>query len=131
MQLFWHRRDPRTRDNAGLAAAARAGRVVPVFVYDADLLGTMGARQRAFFPRHVNRLEARYRELGSDLVVRAGAPDEVLVDRKTGTSARSASSRQRSGSVERPLLINDCSWRAPRATALGCREALKRVTRLP
>jgi len=80
MQLFWHRRDPRTRDNAGLAAAARAGTVVPVFVYDADLFGTMGARQRAFYLRHVKRLEARYRDLGSDLVVRAGAPDEVLVD---------------------------------------------------
>ena len=80
MQLFWHRRDPRTRDNAGLAAAARAGTVVPVFVHDADLLGKMGARQRAFFLRHVKRLEAHYRELGSDLVVRAGDPDEVLVD---------------------------------------------------
>ncbi|WP_435094530.1 cryptochrome/photolyase family protein [Halorubrum sp. N11] len=80
MQLFWHRRDPRTRDNAGLAAAARAGTVVPVFVYDADLFETMGTRQRAFLLRHVKRLEARYRELDSDLVVRAGDPDEVLVD---------------------------------------------------
>jgi len=79
MQLFWHRRDPRTRDNAGLAAAARAGTVVPVFVYNADLFATVGARQRAFFLRHVKRLEARYRELGSDLVVRAGDPDDVLV----------------------------------------------------
>jgi deoxyribodipyrimidine photo-lyase len=79
MQLFWHRRDPRTRDNAGLAAAARAGTVVPVFVYDDDLFGTVGARQRAFFLRHVKRLEARYRELGSDLVVRAGDPEDVLV----------------------------------------------------
>ena len=80
MQLFWHRGDARTRDNAGLAAAARAGTVVPAFVYDADLLGTVGARQRAFFLRHVKRLGERYRELGGDLVVRAGDPDEVLVD---------------------------------------------------
>ena len=80
MQLFWHRRDPRTGDNAGLAAAARAGTVVPVFVYDADLFGTVGARQRALFLRHVKRLEARYRELGSDLVVRAGDPEDVLVE---------------------------------------------------
>jgi len=80
MQLFWHRRDPRTRDNAGLAAAARSGTVLPVFVYDADLFGTTGARQRAFFLRHVKRLEARYRELGSDLVVRAGDPEKVLVE---------------------------------------------------
>ena len=82
MTLFWHRRDPRTRDNAGLAAAARAATaddpVVPVFVYDADLLGTMGARQRAFLLRHVSALEDRYRDLGSDLIVRAGEPGEVL-----------------------------------------------------
>jgi len=80
MQLFWHRRDPRTRDNAGVAAAARAGTVVPVFVYDSSLLQTMGARQRALYLRHVKALERRYRELGSDLLVRAGDPDEVLVD---------------------------------------------------
>ena len=80
MHLFWHRCDPRTRDNAGLAAAARAGTVVPVFVYDTGLFGTMGARQRAFLLRHVKQLEARYRDLGSDLVVRAGDSDDVLVD---------------------------------------------------
>ncbi|RLM52730.1 deoxyribodipyrimidine photo-lyase, partial [Halorubrum sp. Atlit-26R] len=80
MRLFWHRGDARTRDNAGLAAAAREGEVVPMFVYDADLLATVGARQRAFFLRNVKRLEERYRELGSDLIVRAGDPDEVLVD---------------------------------------------------
>ncbi len=35
MIVFWHRRDPRTRDNAGLAAAAREdGPVVPAFVVD-------------------------------------------------------------------------------------------------
>ena len=82
MDLFWHRRDPRTRDNAGLAAAARAATaadpIVPVFVYDVDLLRTVGARQRAFFLGHVSALEDRYRELGSDLVVRAGEPGEVL-----------------------------------------------------
>jgi len=80
MQLFWHRRDPRTRDNAGLAAAARAGTVLPVFVCDDDLFETAGARQRAFVLRHVRRLKARYRELGSDLVVRVGDPESVLVD---------------------------------------------------
>ncbi|WP_200530228.1 deoxyribodipyrimidine photo-lyase [Halorubrum sp. LN27] len=80
MQLFWHRRDPRTRDNAGLAAAARAGTTVPVFVCDANLFEATGARQRAFFLRHVERLAERYRELGSDLIVRAGDPENVLVE---------------------------------------------------
>jgi deoxyribodipyrimidine photo-lyase len=78
VELFWHRRDPRTHDNAGLAAATRAGTTVPVFVYDRDLLQTIGGRQRALYLRSVKRLQDRYRELGSDLVVRAGSPEDVL-----------------------------------------------------
>ncbi|WP_049984306.1 deoxyribodipyrimidine photo-lyase [Halorubrum sp. BV1] len=80
MQLFWHRRDPRTRDNAGLAAAADAGTVLPVFVVDDDLLATLGARQRAGYLGCVSRLRKRYRDLGSDLVVGVGDPETVLVD---------------------------------------------------
>ncbi|MFC5133425.1 MULTISPECIES: cryptochrome/photolyase family protein [Haloferacaceae] len=85
MDLFWHRRDPRLRDNVGLAAAAatagdRDETIVPVFVYDTELLGTMGARRRAFLLRNVERLRRRYRELGSDLVVRAGDPASVVSD---------------------------------------------------
>ena len=78
MNLFWHRRDPRRQDNAGLTAAARDGSVVPVFVYEQDLLGTLGPRQRALYLRHVTELQREYREAGSDLVVRAGEPSEVL-----------------------------------------------------
>ena len=80
MHVFWHRRDPRTRDNAGLAAAARSGTVLPAVVYDADLFETLGARQRAFVLRHVGRLKARYRTLDSDLIVRVGDPEAVLVE---------------------------------------------------
>ena len=80
MHLFWHRRDARTRDNTGLAAATRDGPVVPVFCYETDLLGTMGGRQRALYLRNLRALQARYRELGSDLVVRSGAPSELLPD---------------------------------------------------
>lgn len=43
MRLHWHRRDLRGTDNRGLAAAADAGRVVPVFVFDDDLLAHAGA----------------------------------------------------------------------------------------
>lgn len=80
MRLYWHRRDLRTRDNVGLAAAARDDTVVPVYVHDADAPGPVGGRQRAFLMRGVRALNGRYRDLGSDLVVRAGAPAEVLPD---------------------------------------------------
>jgi len=78
MRLFWHRRDPRLRDNVGLTAAARDDTVVPVYPYDTELLATLGDRQRAFLLRGVRRLQARYRKLGSDLVVVAGSPSDVL-----------------------------------------------------
>jgi deoxyribodipyrimidine photo-lyase len=78
MRLYWHQRDLRTRDSAGLAVAARDETVLPVYVYDADALGPVGSRQRAFLMRGVRALKARYRELGSDLVVRAGEPAELL-----------------------------------------------------
>lgn len=77
MRLFWHRRDLRTRDNVGLAAAA-TDTVVPVFVVDEALFDAVGDRQQAFFLRGVERLRERYRDLGSDLVVRAGDPESVL-----------------------------------------------------
>lgn len=78
VNIFWHRRDPRTRDNAGLSAATRDGTTVPVLVYDRELLKTIGSRQRALYLRSVKQLQERYRELDSDLIVRVGSPDEVL-----------------------------------------------------
>ncbi len=78
VNLFWHRRDPRTRDNAGLSAATRDGSTIPVLVYDKELLKTVGSRQRALYLRSVKQLQERYRELGSDLLVRVGSPDTVL-----------------------------------------------------
>ncbi|WP_424017014.1 cryptochrome/photolyase family protein [Halorientalis pallida] len=77
MRLFWHRRDLRTRDNVGLAAAA-SDTVVPVFVVDESLFDAVGDRQQAFFLRGARRLRERYRDLGSDLVVRTGDPESVL-----------------------------------------------------
>jgi deoxyribodipyrimidine photo-lyase len=78
VNVFWHRRDLRVEDNKGLALAARDDRVLPVYVIDADELGLYGPAQRAFHLRGVRRLKERYRELGSDLVVRGGDPAEVL-----------------------------------------------------
>jgi len=111
MHLFWHRRDPRTRDNAGLAAATRDDQVVPVFPYDTDLLGTIGARQRALYLRHLKTLQRRYRELGSDLVVRSGPASDVLPELADEYSAETvfyndhyrAARRNREQRVERAL----------------------------
>jgi deoxyribodipyrimidine photo-lyase len=76
MQVFWHRRDLRTTDNLGLAAAA--GDVVPVFCFDDAVLEHAGAPRVAFMLDALERLKSRYRDLGSDLVVRYGDPSAVL-----------------------------------------------------
>jgi deoxyribodipyrimidine photo-lyase len=78
MHFFWHQRDLRIPDNRGLALAAKHGPTLPVYVVDTDLLTQIGTRQRAFLLDGVRSLKRRYRELGSDLLVRAGTPAEVL-----------------------------------------------------
>ena len=78
MRLFWHRRDLRIPDNKGLTMATRDGPVVSVFVVDRELLAEIGSRQRAFLLAGVMELKRRYREQGSDLVIRSGEPATVL-----------------------------------------------------
>ncbi|WP_302080201.1 cryptochrome/photolyase family protein [Salinibaculum rarum] len=78
MHLFWHRRDLRIPDNRGLARAASDDTVLPVFVVDEELLDGVGERQRAFWLAGVRELRRRYRNRGSDLLVRAGSPADTL-----------------------------------------------------
>ena len=87
MHLFWHQRDLRTADNRGLAFATNDDTTVPVYVVDPDLLRQIGTRQRAFLLNGVRELRERYRELGSDLVVRSGDPADVLSDLRDATDA--------------------------------------------
>jgi len=81
MQVFWHRRDLRTTDNLGLAAAAEAESgdgVLPVFCFDDAVLEHAGPPRVAFMLDALRELRERYRALGSDLVVRYGDPSAVL-----------------------------------------------------
>ena len=78
MRLHWHRRDLRVADNPGLAAAATDGPVVPVFVFDRDVLAHAGPSRVAFMLDALDSLRSWYRERDSDLVVRRGDPREVL-----------------------------------------------------
>jgi len=80
MRLHWHRRDLRAADNAGLAAAATDGPVVPVFVFDRDVLAHAAPPRVAFMLDALGGLRGWYRDRGSDLVVRRGDPREVLPD---------------------------------------------------
>ena len=87
MNVFWHQRDLRIPDNRGLTLATADDTTLPVYVVDPDLLKQIGTRQRAFLLDGVRALRARYRDLGSDLVVRSGAPAAVLPDLVDATDA--------------------------------------------
>ena len=80
MRLHWHRRDLRAADNRALAAAADDGPVLPVFVFDPDVLEYAAPPRMAFLCDALAWLREWYRERDSDLVVVRGDPAEELPD---------------------------------------------------
>ncbi|WP_332898938.1 cryptochrome/photolyase family protein [Haladaptatus sp. CMSO5] len=78
MQVCWHRRDLRIADNRALAAAGEAGRVLPVFVFDPNVLQHASANRVSFMLDALSKLREEYRELGGDLYVAHGDPVEIL-----------------------------------------------------
>jgi deoxyribodipyrimidine photo-lyase len=79
--LFWHRRDLRIHDNAGLFKALKSGKKIqPVFIFDTAILSTlpMNDQRVIFIHQEVNRLKKAYRDSGSDLLVYTGNPVELI-----------------------------------------------------
>lgn len=78
--IVWFRRDLRVHDHPALASAARAGRVVPVFVLDDRLLGGRhaSAARAAFMLGCVRELDGVLAARGARLVVRRGRPEDEL-----------------------------------------------------
>jgi|APHM01.1.fsa_nt_gi Deoxyribodipyrimidine photolyase len=76
--LFWHRQDLRTRDNIGLIQAAQNEDAIPVYVRDPSVHGNLGVNQKAFVEQGLQKLDDKYRELGSGLVVSDGNTAEQL-----------------------------------------------------
>lgn len=90
--LIWFRRDLRVDDNAALHhALTHSSRVVPVFVFDRDILDALPVDDRrvAFIHACVAELKADLQALGSDLRVLHGpAADSILaLAKETGASA--------------------------------------------
>ena len=81
MIIFWHRRDLRFSDNAGLYHALKAGGpVLPIFIFDRDILDKLPSKEDArveFIHAAVSDLAEAYRGYGSDLRVFHGYPVEV------------------------------------------------------
>ena len=81
MILFWHRRDLRIDDNAGLYRALKKGQPVqPIFIFDKAILDELPKDDQrvVFIYEQIEVLKQAYQKLGSDLVVFYDYPLEVF-----------------------------------------------------
>lgn len=91
ISVHWFRRDLRLGDNSALAEAQQRGDLVlPVFVFDPALLrrSDIGAPRVAFLLDCLRKLSADLEDLGSQLIVLRGAPEQQIPSllRRTGAS---------------------------------------------
>jgi deoxyribodipyrimidine photo-lyase len=79
--IFWHRRDLRTQDNAGLYHALKGENpVIPIFIFDRHILDKLPSPEDArveFIHQSLQELAKAYREYGGDLRVFYGFPEEI------------------------------------------------------
>ena len=79
--IFWHRRDLRLEDNAGLYHALKSGLpVLPVFIFDKNILDKLedkADKRVDFIHQQLSLLKKQLAELGSDMRVYYGDPMDV------------------------------------------------------
>ncbi len=89
--LLWFRQDLRLADNPALAAAVKAGPVLPVFILDDETPGQWkaGGASRWWLHHSLEALAADLRKLGSDLILRRGPAAKVITSllKETGATA--------------------------------------------
>jgi deoxyribodipyrimidine photo-lyase len=80
MTIVWFRTDLRLADHPALAAAARAGPVIPVFIWAPEEEGAWppGGAGRWWLHQSLRALDADLRERGSRLILRRGPSLEAL-----------------------------------------------------
>lgn len=81
MVLFWHRRDLRIEDNAGLYKALKEAKdVQPIFIFDKNILDELPENDQRvlFIHQEIQRLKEEYNKEGSDLLVFYDQPIDVF-----------------------------------------------------
>jgi deoxyribodipyrimidine photo-lyase len=79
--LFWHRRDLRIADNAGLYHALKSGHaVIPVFIFDRNILQQLpeNDQRMVFIHQQICRLQQEYRQFGTELQIHFGDPVQLI-----------------------------------------------------
>lgn len=81
MVVFWHRRDLRTFDNAGLYKALKENSgVQPIFIFDTNILDELPKDDQRvlFIHQEIEKIRKNYQEEGSDLKVYHGDPINIF-----------------------------------------------------
>lgn len=79
--IFWHRRDLRIQDNAGLYKALISSQAVqPIFIFDSQILQFLPENDQriVFIHQEIAKLKNQYAKLNSDLKVYFGNPKEII-----------------------------------------------------
>ena len=79
--IFWHRRDLRIDDNAGLYKALKESEsVLPLFIFDTTILSKLPKNDQRilFIHQEIEELKKEYQKLGADLYVFYGNPVELI-----------------------------------------------------
>ncbi len=81
LNIFWHRRDLRTTDNAGLhAAVSKRKNVQPIFIFDTEILDKLPKKDKRidYIYQALLDMQAAYKKLGTELWVFYGKPIDVF-----------------------------------------------------
>jgi deoxyribodipyrimidine photo-lyase len=79
--IFWHRRDLRISDNAGLYKALKNSKdVQPIFIFDKNILDLLSVDDQRviFIHQEIQRLKIEYQSYSADLKVYYGCPLELI-----------------------------------------------------
>lgn len=80
--IFWHRRDLRIEDNAGLYRALKESGhpVLPLFIFDSNILNRLEDKSDArvqFIHDNIEHIHTQLKGLGSSIIVKHGNPIEI------------------------------------------------------
>lgn len=79
--IFWHRRDLRLHDNAGLYYALKSGNpVVPLFIFDRNILDDLNNKKDSrvsFIHEAVTGMREELKKADADILVEYGYPTEI------------------------------------------------------
>ncbi|MEM9145810.1 MAG: FAD-binding domain-containing protein [Pseudomonadota bacterium] len=115
VQVVWFKRDLRVEDHRALAAAARCGPVLPLYVAEPELWAEpdMAARHWAFVVEALEELRADLARCGQPLILRTGTVLDVLGDLRARGLMTALWSHEETG--------NGWTYARDRAVAAWCR----------